>query len=522
MCGLRMFVCALPAPPALTMEQQAVFSALAKGHSCFITGYAGSGKTHVVRAFFSYMMHRYPHRNHTFFYCGMTGSISSNMDGFGQTLHHAFGLPVECHVGGAELHPSKWIEIISKKSRARANFCNCKLLVIEECSFLKKSQLRNFLSVAKHFRPHEAHLPFSGIQIIMVGDYLQLLTYYRFDLPFYDYAYSGTNELNIVKDGRGERLISEPWRYLTVFMLRDVHRHSGDLLRACNNLRTGGANSMQLDRKEWQWTVEYLESLSADKQWSDKLVKPSCLYALREEAEKHNADELRSLPGAVREFVSRDTLYDGMTVAEMSELTNLPAIFRAKVGMPIIFLANDAVHFLVNGSQGTVVDFKLKSEYPSSSCIGYFYEIDKEYPLVRFASSTCFLIGSVSYRAEPIFTARPNISNRDQLPLVAAWAITLHKSQGMSIDNLIVNVSSLTGGRSHRGWCGVVYTAISRAKTADSLQILNFKREQITKQASKEGHCDDAATYYREVVDPDPRRTSRFTNYPKLRSRPPY
>ena len=481
-----------------TAEQAQLFQQLVAGDSCFVTGEAGSGKSFVVREYFRELILSGRFTDGQLLYCGMTGAVANMMEDYGQTLHHAFCIPVVSPITMPE-----WIAGLAANSRALKNITDCQVLIIDEISFLKKSDFRLLFEVAAHFRPDSAHVPFTGMQVIAVGDYLQLSSHQRFELPFYDYL--GVNHKEEPLPG-----ISHPWKLLKPVVLKEIVRQSGDasLMKACRDLRFGN-DSLTNE------TLDFLLELEVDKKWPGT-ISPVHLYPHTHSAAEENMRRLELLPGTTITYIARDSLVGG----RLSGLTNLAQEFSARVGMPVLFLLNDTQRNLVNGSQGTIVDFQSRRSYTGDGCIGEFPD-DNLYPVVSFSPDKKLLIGYSTYRDEPFLTAKRDVSSRKQLALLAAWALTIHKAQGMSIEYLVVDVSRLKQ-------LGQFYTAISRAKSSTWLQIrglsMNIKYIYCTRKKKQRRiisglcHCFDAARYYRYLC-PDPRDTNYSLKFEEKRNR---
>lgn len=483
---------------SLSDEQRAIVDyVVAKGQNVFFTGSAGTGKSVVLRQ----LVHEL-RRKHGQFSVGVTASTglaACNING--QTLHKFLSI-------GLGLGSPQDLAIrIKRNGPAKKRWISLKVLIIDEILMIDGKLFTKIDEVAKIIR--NSQLPFGGIQIVCTGDFFQL--------P----PVSKTNE--------SEYCFQSPaWnRAITrTITLTQVFRQKGDseLIDMLNSLRCG-----DLD----QAMIAKFHLLSRKVAYNDG-IEPTELYPTRQEVKRANETRLRLLPGATHVFRAQDNVsdpqlkknYDNLMCEELLEL---------KEGSQVMYLKNHPDNIVVNGSIGTVIGFLTDNVWGSlCSLFGTRELIDpsKEFiDLVLFlsgiAGTTSFtdeqretfsifplewqskatkltsdarqmnkndLLPVVNFKAADggftvILVRREEFSvdqvrmtsikgnvpeklTRVQLPILLAWAMSIHKAQGQSIDRLRVDLRKIFEK-------GQVYVALSRATSKEHLEVVNFDHRRI-------------------------------------------
>ena len=204
------------------------------------------------------------------------------------------------------------------------------------------------------------------------------------------------------------------------------------------------------------------------------LSEPTRLFAHNARADAMNRSRLAELPGASKSFHAEDSGEQPFKDS-LAKHCQVPALIELKIGTPIILLKNlDVECGLCNGTRGTVVDFETPDNEDGISSLSEMAldELEKN-PKVEFVQPDGKTLTRRIDREEfSIETAGRTVATRSQLPLKLAWAISIHKSQGLSIDCLEVDLS----GCFEYGQC---YVALSRATSFENLKILNFQRGMV-------------------------------------------
>ena len=427
---------------SLSRAQRAIVDAAKSGISFFFTGCAGTGKTFTLRS----VIDELP-QGSTFITA--TTGISASLLPRGTTLHSFAG------IGHCEGTREQILKKVKQHPKATKNWRKVKTLVIDEVSMLSKDLFETLDYIAREIRMCQ-FTPFGGIQLILCGDFFQLPpvsrkeTHYCFESPLWTEMFgSHSFELTEIFRQKDQRLI--------------------DLL---NDIRYGHIESK---------TLALIDSLKRDIRLPSGII-PTMLVPMNATADAINVSELQKLP-ADRSPVYQcsDWAVDQTAMDLLSKLTLFPDKLPLRVGAQVMLLKNQGQHRLWNGSRGIVIGFRdvrtldrntlaMIESCPKDS-LKYDY-----LPVVRFASGQEIIVGADAYELESFGSSNRRSSvglsskvraRRIQIPLRLSWAITIHKSQGMTLEYLKVDCC-----RSFEA--GQAYVALSRAQSIEGLQILSF------------------------------------------------
>ena len=383
------------------------------GRSIFLTGKAGTGKT----TFLKTVMQQSRKRP---IVVAPTGVAAINAGGV--TIHSFFQLPFSPYVPGAKVE-SKF-DFSREKRKIIASI---DLLIIDEISMVRADLLDAIDAVLRRFRDH--NLPFGGVQLLLIGDLAQLTPVVtpedeRLLKPYYDTPYFfGSKALQQID-------------YVTI-QLEHVYRQQDEsFIQILNEVRNGHPSD------------ETLEKLNSR-------VTPNSQLAIRLTTHNHlanyyNESELQKLPGRSYHYHAEisGTFPDySYPTAETLEL---------KVGAQVMFVKNDpsGEHLYYNGRIGKVVEASEK--HLTVYCEGDANAIEVE-PLEW--ENTRYTLNEVTREIESEVQG-----TFKQLPLRLAWAITIHKSQGLTFDHAIIDANQSFAP-------GQVYVALSRCRTLEGLVL---------------------------------------------------
>lgn len=405
----------------LSEEQKQVIYAIEDGDSVFVSGSAGTGKSYLLQ----YLKANYLGAG--LHITASTGIAAVNVGG--QTLHSwaAIGLgnlPVEQIV--ANLFSAKF-------TRVRRKLKLAKMLAIDEISMISAAVFDLLNELLKAVRQNDQ--PFGGLQMILFGDFLQLPPINRDSGLSIDYQFC---------------FQSKAWRELNArnFMLKNVFRQSDQsFVKLLNNLRLG-----KLDDHD----TEVLKS-RLNLPDENSAIKPTILATHNIQVEEINQKELKKITSNSQIFTAE---FSGDTSKVDFLRKNCLAYERLelKVGAQVMMLKNtyqkDGV---INGSLGVIKEFSKKN-----------------YPVVEFSGGQVLTIAPEVWALEKFDVEKKEIiieSSMKQIPLILAWAITIHKSQGMSLDKVKCDLSKVFVD-------GQIYVALSRVKTLNGLYIngLDFSK----------------------------------------------
>ncbi|MDQ5963270.1 MAG: ATP-dependent helicase [Patescibacteria group bacterium] len=373
-----------------------------RGDSAFLTGPPGAGKTHTLNEF----IRQARASGKTVAVTASTGIAATHIGG--TTIHSWSGLGIREVISEHEAIK------LQANSKLIKRYNGTDVLVIDEVSMLHGHRLDLVNHVAKMLRKSDK--PFGGMQVILVGDLFQLPPITR-----------GRDIVDFVHH-------SEAWQELspTICYLTEQHRVSGndELLDLLGAMRRGDINEFHE-----QALRERLEASVGDQ----TVTK---LYSHNTDVDSINDQHLRALTGDGKRFLMGGT--GSKTKQEALRNSVLaPEALILKRGAEVMFVANNFPQGFVNGTRGTVVDF-----------------VDNR-PLVETREGEEIKVEPHSWKYEEDGRVQAELT---QLPLRLAWAITIHKSQGMSLDAAEIDLSrSFTPGMG--------YVALSRVRGMDGVYL---------------------------------------------------
>lgn len=390
------------------MTQDEAFEILKAGKNVFVTGPAGSGKTYLVNRYITYLRENNINTGIT----ASTGIAATHMGGV--TIHSWSGIGV-----AADLSPVD-IENMVEKEYLFKRFDKVKVLIIDEVSMLHHFRLDLVNRVLKAMKRSDE--PFGGIQVVLCGDFFQLPPIARAGEPRAQFVYA-----------------SEAWEEaeFTVCYLTEQFRQKDDAaLSVLNEIRSGEISEQSKEHLTSRHNVRSPKHTTSTKLFTHNVDVDVLNDA---ELEKIEGDEITEYPMEMR---GREAL--ALTIKKSCLA---PEVLRLKPGARVMCVKNNFEAGYVNGTLGVVV-----------SC-----DVDND-PIIRTVSGKKITIGRASWKIEEDGKTKAEIL---QYPLRLAWAITVHKSQGMSLDAVEVDLS-----RSFEP--GMGYVALSRVRTLEGLTILGM------------------------------------------------
>ncbi|XP_054837286.1 ATP-dependent DNA helicase PIF1 isoform X2 [Eublepharis macularius] len=401
---------------ALTQEQAMVLNAVLSGKNIFFTGSAGTGKSYLLKKIVASLP---PNSTYA---TASTGVAACQIGG--TTLHAFAGIGS----GKAPLH--QCIEL-AKRSGVRLQWLNCHHLIIDEISMVDGEFFDKLEEVARTVRKCEN--PFGGIQLIICGDFLQLPPVSK-----------GTEQPNFCFQAKS-------WQkciHLNMELTKVQRQTEKDFISLLDSVRRG------------RCTDEVTKQLAAT---ATHMVERDGILATRlcthkEDVELTNVKRLRELSGEPRSFKAVDS--DPMLVKTLDAQCPVSSIIELKLGAQVMLTKNlDVSQGLVNGARGVVIGFETEG---------------KGLPKVRFLCGVTTVIGLERWVLKG--PAGTHLT-RQQLPLKLAWAISIHKSQGMSLDCVEISLARVFE-------CGQAYVALSRVRSLAGLRVLDFDPKVVKANSS--------------------------------------
>jgi ATP-dependent DNA helicase PIF1 len=392
------------------MKQNLALAIMNEGHSVFLTGPAGSGKTYLLNQLIRLKKHEGKHVSIT----ATTGLAASHLGG--STIHSWSGIGVRDEIG------AHFVEGLSKSRRDIIEKTD--VLIIDEISMMHDFRLDMVDAIARLVRK-KMDVPFGGIQVIMSGDFFQLPPVNRAD----------SMEGSFV-------VFSKAWAELdpVICYLEEQHRQEQDDA-------LGGILEAMRGRDIRRSHAEMLLGRVEVQPPSDSLYTE--LHTVNVDVDTQNLAKLEQLQGDEMIY-SQTTTGSANYVESLQRSVLAPAELRLKRGALVMAVKNSLDRKYVNGSLGTIVDFDPATDYP----------------IVEFVSGKEVTMQPDTWELRDGDKKRASIT---QIPLRLAWAITIHKSQGMTLDAALIDLRKAFVA-------GMGYVALSRVRTIDTLYLKGINR----------------------------------------------
>ncbi|MEK7511074.1 MAG: AAA family ATPase [Patescibacteria group bacterium] len=394
------------------MTQSEALSILKSGANVFLTGEPGSGKTHTINEYVRWL------RSHAIepSITASTGIAATHIHGV--TIHSWSG------IGIAEHLTAQLIENISQKEHVVKRIQRTNVLIIDEISMLSADVLTMVDAVCREVRHREE--PFGGMQVVLVGDFFQLPP--------------------IGKRGQPSSFAFESpiWPRLNpiICYLSEQHRQEDqDLLSLLGAIREGSSDHTH---------VSLILSRETDLEGLDEDTPR--LYTHNADVDRENEAKLLALKGSSKRFLmsaaGAPPLVEGLKRGCLS-----PETLVLKEGAVVMATKNNPIAGYANGTTGVVVEFEHGSGYP----------------VIETKDGRMITMAPMDWAVEEGGKVRAKVT---QVPLRLAWAITVHKSQGMSMDRAAMDLSRAFE-------YGQGYVALSRVRSLEGLSLLGWHENAL-------------------------------------------
>jgi len=397
--------------------QNTALNILKTGNNVFITGSAGTGKTYLLNQFTFYLKSRKIIPT----IVAPTGIAASHLQG--QTIHSYFSLGIRSDID------ENYIDSLLDKKYLQTRFSKLKVLIVDEISMVSPEMLTSMDKILRAFKKND--MAFGGVQTVLSGDFFQLPPISK-----------------VVTDKRFAWQ-SSTWKELelkTCYLQEKFRQDDNVLISILDEIRSGLVSKNSYDILNSRFHKE----LDID-------FTPTKLYTHNVDVDRINSDELNKINNPVKAFKYKSE----------GSAKNIEKIFKSSLVLEEISLKKDAVvmfiknnHELgfVNGTTGVVVDF------------------DKEtgLPLVKTSYGSLIKLGLEDWTIEN--DSGNIVAKVSQVPLKLAWAITIHKSQGMTLDSAEIDLSKTFE-------VGQGYVALSRIKNIDGLRLMGLNDKALTVDA---------------------------------------
>lgn len=402
------------------MTQKEALKILKMGKNVFLTGPAGSGKTYLLNEYINFLNERGVNIAVT----ASTGIAATHIKGI--TIHSWSGLGIKENLTDYDL------DFLEQKQYLWKRYEKTKVLIIDEISMLSANTLDSVDKIARMFKRSDS--PFGGMQVIFCGDFFQLppiIKNIRNNEGFIDYDEEPKTPF---------AFNSNSWRNSDLqicYLSEQFRQKDNDLLNILNSIRQNKIeNNLKeilknriLENEDEEITKLYTHNINVDdfnQKKLDSIDQPTKIYKMTSKGNKKLVE----------------TLKRGCLVPENLIL---------KKDALVMFVKNNATAGYVNGTVGKIIDF------------------EDGYPVVQTKDGEIFTALPQTWSIEE---GQKVLAQIEQVPLKLAWAVTIHKSQGMTLNRAFIDLTkSFVEGQG--------YVALSRVKDLSGLYLKGFNQKSL-------------------------------------------
>lgn len=410
------------------MTQDEALAILKTGANVFLTGEPGAGKSHTISGYVRYL------RAHGIepAITASTGIAATHIGGM--TIHSWSGIGIKDRLTKSDIERIRDLPHYAKRIR------KARVLIIDEVSMLDGKIFSLVDRVCQGVR--ESTDPFGGLQVVCVGDFFQLPPIVRRTRGSEDDLWSQLPEEEL---GTAFAFQSEAWLSLdpTVCYLTEQHRQDDPVfLEVLSAIRADRVEDRHIRHIETR--IHTQEKISFE--------NTTNLFSHNIDVDRVNDVALAKLPAKAIAF-AMSVRGPKNLVAALQKGCLSPELLKLKVGATVMFTKNNPQGKYVNGTLGTVTGFDKETHFP----------------IVKTRSGTRVAVEPADWVIEEGGETRAKIT---QLPLRLAWAMTIHKSQGMSLDAAVMDLSSVFE-------FGQGYVALSRVRRFSGLYLLGYNAQAL-------------------------------------------
>jgi len=412
----------------LNEEQKTAFDAVISGDSIFITGPGGTGKSFLLQTL--YTNYKGYSGGKKICITAMTGCAALLLGSWAKTLHSWAG------IGLGRSPVDMAVKAILMDSKKKKRWIHTDCLVIDEVSMLTPALMEYLDTVGRQVRKRPDE-PFGGIQLILVGDFYQLPPVSK-DAQVSDKTFAFESPLwpQVVKK--------------TIQLTQILRQKDPVFQQILNEARSGDLSPESYAALEARKTMT----------WKRQEIKPTLLFTKNQDVNSINSHQLEKLMGDARIFTAKtvkrpprmqDTVLQ-MIVEKLDRDAPYEVELNIKEKSQVMLLTNqDPLAGLVNGSRGVVTGFSSDG-----------------YPLVKFLNGPAYSVKVPPASWSSDSEKEDGGITREQIPLRLAYALTIHKAQGASLDSALIDVGPSTFEY------GQAYVALSRVRSLESLFIFEI------------------------------------------------
>lgn len=415
---------------SLNTEQKLALDYAIAGRSFFLTGPGGSGKSYILEKIKDELEHRGKYVAVT----AMTGCAALLLGKKAKTLHSW------ASVGLAKEPATALVTKIRTSQKSYRRWVSTDTLIVDEVSMLTPEFLEKLNYIGSQVRRDLR--PMGGLQIIFVGDFFQLP-------PVNKDSRNGVPTSFVFESAIWKTIVPE-----TITLQKIVRQQDPIFHKILDEARVGRLSKESMD------ILKTRQGLP----WQSLEIRPTLLFSRKAEVDHVNETNLRSLTGIRHTFVAETVklpiesmrLFDANSeegkhyIARLDRDAQYMKELTLVIGAQVMLLQNlDFDLGLVNGSRGVVTGFT---------------DDPLHLPIVKFRQGSPMPIGPATWESEDIEGLQ-----RKQIPLRLAYALTIHKAQGATLDCALIDIGTSTFE------CGQAYVALSRVRSLDSLYIWDLE-----------------------------------------------
>jgi ATP-dependent DNA helicase PIF1 len=401
----------------LTDEQRRAFDAIQEGKSIFLTGPGGTGKSYLLKMIYDLIPNK---TGKHVAVTAMTGCAALLLGPHARTLHSWTGI-------GLGKEPSRFLAgMVRRSKKAIQRWQDTDILVIDEVSMLTPELLEKLNTIAQILRKNGK--PMGGLQVVFVGDFYQLPPVFKESECAF--AFESTTWASLIKD---------------TIQLTKIQRQIDPVFqKILSEAREGSLSPESLSVLESRMNLK----------WKKLKIRPTLLFTRRTEVDHVNdinmklllADETvdREIYEASPKDLSSLKADDRKLIEKMDKDSQYATSLTLAVGAQVMLLINKDFELgHMNGSRGVITGFT-----------------EARLPIVQFKNGEPVTIDKHSWESNEKLGL-----TRKQIPLRLAYAITIHKAQGATLDSALIDIGRSTFE------AGQAYVALSRVKSLEGLYI---------------------------------------------------
>jgi ATP-dependent DNA helicase PIF1 len=406
------------------MTQNEALNILKTGGNVFLTGEPGAGKTYTINAYVSYLRSCDIEPAIT----ASTGIAATHIGGM--TIHSWSGIGIKTKFDKYDLDKIGSSEYIVRRVR------KTKVLIIDEVSMLSKNMLDMVDMVCREIKQNSE--PFGGMQIVLVGDFFQLPPIIKRNID------DDKQETLIENKATNFAYDSSAWeraQMITCYISEQYRQDDSEFLSVLSAIRADDVSEEHFNHIASRQVAEV-----------DAPANITKLFSHNIDVDRVNDVELAKLKTEEKSFLMTSEGNLSLVTALKKGCLS-PEVLKLKVGAVVMCTKNNPKERFVNGTLGTIIDFDNYAGYP----------------IVKTRNGKNITIEPMDWTVEENGKIRAQIS---QVPLRLAWAITVHKSQGMSLDAAVMDLSQVFE-------FGQGYVALSRVRRISGLYLLGINSHAL-------------------------------------------